>query len=410
MRTITALVLVIGFATGGCGQSVRRAPDEVDGEAGGTGGASNGGAGTGGSFGTSGGGGSDTGGSAGAAGASGAATGGNSSSAGTSGSGGTKPESTCASVTLTSEKPDPLPVVFVVDASESMNEEVAGNASSRWELTRDALEATFLALGDNVTAGVTYFPGERADDELCYHHELAVPIADVDSTQREGMAESLAAVVPEGPSPARDAYEFALEEEDRFIVGYSAIVLVTGGAPAPPMCLEKAPEDPWQEVLGSISHARQFHGTMTLVAGTWGSEGERSSLSQLANAGDLEGDACHGDGREFCHIDLTTGADLATEVIAALAPIRAVSYACDFSVPVPSDGTPPDLEDVRVTLTPSAAPDIPFTRFGLDEPCSGYGFQLVGDFVRLCPGGCGAVIDDPGASLTISTGCSSAPL
>jgi hypothetical protein len=209
-----------------------------------------------------------------------------------------------------------------------------------------------------------------------------------------------------GSKPTGDAYEFALAE----LTSFGVLVLVTDGPPDVGKQCAEPREEPWLEVRGSIDHASRGHGVNTVVVGTWGSEAERDALSDLAAAGDLFDPARCND-RDYCHIDLTTGADLGAELLASLSPVRTATYACDLPLPVPADRTPADTSDVVVTLTASDGRTIEVARLEPDSACETDGFTLVGEppnppLVRLCPATCETALSDPGASLTISAGCS----
>jgi hypothetical protein len=197
-------------------------------------------------------------------------------------------------------------LLFVVDSSGSMAEEVQGTAYSRWEVLRDLLaSAVFPGLPDTARVGFFTFPNRRSDADPCFESLVSAPIAPLGAAQRADLDSALDAVVPEGGTPTHDAYLFALTTLDAFTdAGPKAIVLITDGLPNHSKgCMRSdplMPVDP-QPLLEEISGA-SARGIRTFVIGWLGTESEdRAWLSNAAVRGGTAEPGCVDP--MFCHVD-----------------------------------------------------------------------------------------------------------
>ncbi|HEX5100618.1 MAG TPA: vWA domain-containing protein, partial [Polyangiaceae bacterium] len=124
----------------------------------------------------------------------------------------------------------PSTLLFLVDTSQSMAEEVAG--LTKMELTADALRNAFANLPSDAAVGLMFFPLMELGSMPCFDASLTVPLDALDEDQRAALDAAVASVQPSGATPTHDAYRFALENlKSSALAGPKYIVLITDGAP-----------------------------------------------------------------------------------------------------------------------------------------------------------------------------------
>jgi hypothetical protein len=339
-------------------------------------------------------------------------------------------DSQCAGKTAVVE---PLPAVleFVVDVSDSMGQDVNGGTiqpdsgvQSKWEITRPVLATALDALGDDVLVGMQFYPsndgslgGPGAPAGDCVDDTTAYPIAALGapgSAQRVTLATALDTTPLSLGTPTHDAYVYALENGLGAYTGPGSpfMVLITDGAPAQTLGCGPVTVgvDP-QPIVDAVA-AANAEGIKTFVIGSPGSQTSMSTppedmrpwLSDAATAGGTALPGCSSAGPNYCHLDMTTAADFATALSAALADIgTAVVQTCTFTAP---DSTAAlDLETTTVLLTRSDQTSV-LVLPDADADCALGGWTRgPNDEVILCPATCDMVNADAGAEVSMSIGC-----
>lgn len=350
--------------------------------------------------------------------------GGSTSDAGSDGEGG---EQACAT-TRQEAKLAPANLLFVIDKSGSMNcnppeGDEALNARcanfpvkedpslpSKWEVTTEALSNALdtLALQPNVRVGMNLFP---RDSSCRVESTPNVDVAALDTAQRTDIGDLLSETTPAGETPIAGAtilsyahLSEALRAGD--LDGNVFVVLLTDGA-------ETCKESELPKLLAEdVPNARLFN-IRTFVIGAPGSENARSLLSQMAFVGGTASSAnCnHSDAQPDegdCHFDMTTSADFAADLDAALQEIsRTKVLSCEFEVPENPDGGGVDLNKVNVTFQPSDGEleEIPKDTSAACDEAAGWQYSADASKIVLCGDVCDRVQDDAEGQVRIVLGC-----
>lgn len=345
----------------------------------------------------------------------------------------------------------PASVLFVVDRSGSMAcnpppmqdsasceaspAPVDGTKPSKWQITVGALKSVFDTLLQNkstASIGLSFF----SNDNTCgVQSAPTVPVRPVTGAQVAALANALDATTPNGGTPIVGATTLAyayLHQEASQTPGCAEpcgargnryVVLITDGADSCPMPT-RAEDAAACSAAGScpgylvekVAPQAVAANIRTFVIGAPGSEPARGYLSELAFKGGTarNGGNCVHDPRGTagdCHFDMTSSADFAGALNAALGDISGAALGCEFAVPDSVSAITPDK--VNVQFAGGAAAPI---CFGHDErPCqadaSGWQFARKADGqmdlsrVVLCGGACDQVRADPAARVDIVLGC-----
>lgn len=350
--------------------------------------------------------------------------GGSTSDAGSDGEGG---EQACAT-TRQEAKLAPANLLFVIDKSGSMNcnppeGDEALNARcanfpvkedpslpSKWEVTTEALSNALdtLALQPNVRVGMNLFP---RDSSCSVEPAPNVDVAALDTAQRTDIGDLLGDTTPSGETPIAGAtilsyahLSEALRAGD--LDGNVFVVLLTDGA-------ETCKESELPKLLAEdVPNARLFN-IRTFVIGAPGSENARSLLSQMAFVGGTasSADCNHSDAQPDegdCHFDMTTSADFAADLDAALQEIsRTKVLSCEFEVPENPDGGGVDLNKVNVTFQPGDGEleEIPKDTSAECDEAAGWQYSADASKIVLCGDVCDRVQDDAEGQVRIVLGC-----
>jgi hypothetical protein len=350
--------------------------------------------------------------------------GGSTSDAGSDGEGG---EQACAT-TRQEAKLAPANLLFVIDKSGSMNcnppeGDEALNARcanfpvkedpslpSKWEVTTEALSNALdtLALQPNVRVGMNLFP---RDSSCSVESAPNVDVAALDTAQRTDIGDLLGDTTPSGETPIAGAtilsyahLSEALRAGD--LDGNVFVVLLTDGA-------ETCKESELPKLLAEdVPNARLFN-IRTFVIGAPGSENARSLLSQMAFVGGTasSADCNHSDAQPDegdCHFDMTTSADFAADLDAALQEIsRTKVLSCEFEVPENPDGGGVDLNKVSVTFQPGDGEleEIPKDTSAECDEAAGWQYSADASKIVLCGDVCDRVQDDAEGQVRIVLGC-----
>lgn len=337
----------------------------------------------------------------------------------------------------------PATLQLVIDVSGSMNQPPPGqNGRSKWEITRDALEAAVDSLPPSVAVGALYYPNKTVSSNSssdpgpvsdCVNVSETMPL-DVlgtdGSAQRNAFANSLRSVSVDSYTPTHDAYEYALDNE---LVPYQGpnkfMLLITDGAPTiehgcswpvepavigPTQNGDGAHDGETDVIIDDIHDAFLDHGVRTFLIGAPGSEqsvesgtDKRPWLSEAAVLGGTPLPDCEVEGPNYCHFDMTQSTDFASELRAGLATIAGqIVDQCVFAVPdAPSgDGkVDPALTQLIIEWGDGSKSLIHGDGSGGCE--DGWVYDDDEETVELCEQTCDELRTDNGARVHVSFGC-----
>jgi hypothetical protein len=328
-----------------------------------------------------------------------------------------------------SSEPELLPIVLmlVVDTSASMNDRPNGSQSSKWDITRSALGTALDSMPATASVGVLYFPNMNTSGSdvarpinQCVNIDAMIPIAalgDAGSQQRNTIATSLTNTRPQGSTPTHDAYDYAYQNGmvASKLTGNRFMLLITDGAPTLKQgCqgggMPNTPQ-PTAPIIAEILSTRQA-GVRSFIIGSPGSESVnnvdvRPWLSEAAVDGGTARSGCSLYGPDYCHIDLSQGADFAGQLNAALARILGLITSCTFDVPATGkDGQPVVKDQVNVIYTPGGGEAVIVGRDDATDCQDGWQFDADGRVV-LCPNTCATAQNDPNGKVQLVFGCDS---
>jgi len=322
----------------------------------------------------------------------------------------------------------PVNMFVMFDRSGSMDDEAdETTGATRWDLASAAL-TTFFQDPSAVGLGVAlrFFPHDLpaagcqgGDDEVCDAVACSQPLVPPSAAPTT----ALPTLMTE-PAPA-DAHEAALvgaimssapgDDPDngggtpiyaaldgalRWASGYqmahphpqqqTVVVFVTDGAP-------NGCEDDFDIISQLAADAYAAVGVTTYTIGLTGS-----------NEGDMEQIAQAGNGDSFFVDD---GPMAAQDLVAALQAIQGSVLACDFAIPMPTDGGMADPNQVNVQYTPMpGAMPVPFTQVASAADCGTsqswyYDNPAAPTRIHLCPSVCDTVRANPTAGISVAIGC-----
>lgn len=323
----------------------------------------------------------------------------------------------------------PAVLQFVVDVSGSMDDPAPGSQNqSKWEVTRDALHEAIDDLPASVAVGMLFYPNVPSHDRSLEPKDVSdcvavdelvevAPLLELESPQRELIADGLDDANPEWYTPTHDAYNYALQSG---LIPYESVarkfmLLITDGAPTmSENCV--APEDgvmdmPTDVIIEDIAAAYD-EGIATFIIGAPGSEESSESntdmrpwLSAAAEEGGTASENCEIDGPNFCHLDMTQEEDFGEALRAGLASIAGqVVDSCTFQVPEPPPGKTIDVNRTNVVVNKgdgTIALILPDTNGSCEE---GWTFNADGN-LELCPVSCDQIKLDSRATLSLTFGC-----
>jgi hypothetical protein len=333
----------------------------------------------------------------------------------------------------------PTKLELVIDVSSSMNNAAPGTDRSKWEVTRDALlEAvvgvTGAGLPDYVAVGLMLYPNKNTaapaltptDPSQCLNTVDAVPVAilggDESGSHRSLIRQRFAQVSLGRGTPTVDAYDWALNHsgvigDASAVSGDAYLLLMTDGMPTLNAgCWnptgEFRPIDASGAAVVSAVDAAYFQSVKTFVVGLPGSEDGRSWMSHAAYVGGTGVAGCDQSGTngKYCHLDLTTAADLSSALRQGLATVVRAVASCKFALPARGSGIDPsELSNFNPLIRHSDGSTYWLGRNPTaDEDCS-IGFRLDNNMqLAFCKDTCAEYRADPGASIQVLFGCSTA--
>jgi hypothetical protein len=306
----------------------------------------------------------------------------------------------------------PAVVQLVVDTSQSMNSDAPGSNRSKWEETRVALLGAIGELPATTAIGVVFYPDRENDPNRCLDTNVDVALAALGGTasnQRRQVELAFRNQSPDGGTPTHDAYRFALNELAKSpLPGARSVVLITDGTPTYSLGCEGTGlvQDAVDPAPLIPEAATALSGSVhTYVIGSPGSEGARSSLSRMAEAGGTARAGCSHNGPKYCHFDMTEEANFATSLRDALAEIAGLALSCNYVLPAPPGGATLDPNQVNVVFEPEGGETELLLRSPAGERCaSGWQYASEGQQIALCSDTCDHV-RSTGGSLTLQFGC-----
>jgi hypothetical protein len=232
-----------------------------------------------------------------------------------------------------------LPPITASDACEAMSPpaKVDPASPSKWEVISDVLGQALNALAPadaklDVRAGLSYF----SIDGVCGATSTpTVPMAAVNPAQLDLIRSSIVGQKPKGGTPIVGGSVLAYKylHQTLGVTGNAHVVLITDGADS---CADYyasnpaiGPGDHVASLIATEAPKAAAYGIKTWVIGAPGSEPARSTLSNLAIAGDTQRSTDCTPGSSAnpttgdCHYDMTTG-DFRVALQTALDHIMAV--------------------------------------------------------------------------------------
>lgn len=329
-----------------------------------------------------------------------------------------------------------LPAVLqlVVDVSGSMEDPAPGSrGSSKWEVTRDALEEAIAEMPASVAVGVLFYPNRGVSQsssprevDACVETDEIVPIAPLGeamSDTRSALQDAIRQADVGSYTPTYDAYTYALEESllPFQTTSKKFMLLITDGAPTlDEQCVDvpgggnnRGGDAPTQPIIDEVASALDDHGVRTFLIGSPGSERSSESetdmrpwLSEAATLGGTSTDGCDEDGPEFCHLDMTQEPDFAGALSEGLARIAGqLIDSCTFQVPEPPDGEEIDANKTNLIVRWGDGKASLILPDNIGDCSDGWKFNDEGD-VELCGDTCDEVKLDALASVSLNFGCS----
>lgn len=303
----------------------------------------------------------------------------------------------CALYELTAEvKPVNLYVMF--DKSSSM-------AGSKWDAAKAGMTAFVQdAASDGLKVALRFFPRDADATPACDQQAYEEPTVDFTALP-DGAAAIVAAMEAEAPdgfsTPIYPALGGAIlegiEVAENSPGEVSAVLLVTDGAPEGPadMCGGVDPEDP--QVLADLAAAGAAFDppVATYVVGLPGVDQATANL--IAAAGGTD------------EAILVASTNVESEFQQALSKVRGDALPCSYEVPeqVLSGEVSIGLVNVEITQPGGEPETVPF-----DPSCTGEGWhyddQQSPTSIDLCPDSCQHLEANPGVSIRVVLGCTTA--
>jgi hypothetical protein len=309
------------------------------------------------------------------------------------------------------------PVQSVEDCNKDPRRAQPG-APSRWETTVAALDQTFAGLsGRSAAIGLSLF----SSDGACGADSVPqVGLSPVDDQQITALSSALDRASPAGGTPIVGSVVLAYKHlhQELHAGGNRFVVLITDGEES---CGSGGDEDDKANLAAArkqlleveVGKARDAN-IRTFVIGAPGSEGARGFLSELAFRGGTArtSDCQHGDPEAMngdCHFDLTTAADFANVLGAALGKISGEAIGCEFRTP---NGLS-QMVNVQYSASGSAPTCFRHDDAACNGGANGWQFKKAPDgsddltSVVLCGAACETVKSNPNTTVDVILGCAS---
>jgi hypothetical protein len=340
---------------------------------------------------------------------------------------------TCASSMVKADK-IPLDLFIMLDQSGSMTDTVAGGGT-KWSAVTGALDAFVQQPGlDGVSVGLQYFgvpPGGgtcsvlscNADPDCgasacgpcvlnvclgliggvgqdsCNAADYAV--AAVEIAPLPGVAaaitQSISVHSPTTSTPTSAALQGAIDHASTWAHSHpnDAVVVVFATDGDPSECDTSLPDIDAIAAAGAAATPK----VLTFVIGVG---------SSLAN---LNGIAAAGGTMSAFLVD--TGGNVNQQFLDALNNIRHAALGCQYTIPLPTDGSPPNYQEVNVVYTPGGGGmprTIPYVMDKANCPMGGDGWYYDDPNnpmeIILCDQSCTTVEADMTGEVDITLGCS----
>jgi hypothetical protein len=313
------------------------------------------------------------------------------------GSGNTADAPACATATVTAMT-SPLDLYVMLDQSGSMTDPVSGGGD-KWSAVTSALSSFVAQPGlTGISMGLQYF-GLEPDgiDDSCTASDYATPEVEIAALPGVGgmITASMATHSPSTGTPTSAALQGAINHASAWATAHTgdvaAVVLATDGDP--------------EECDTNLTHidtiaATGYAATPKIATFVIGVGTDTSNLNGIAMSG----------GTTSAFI-VDTNSNVNAQFLAAMNAIRN-SASCQYQIPVPTDGSMPNFNEVNVVFTPSngSPMTIPQVPSAAMCPATGDGWYYnnpaAPTAILLCTSTCGTIQADASGSVNIALGCS----
>jgi hypothetical protein len=303
----------------------------------------------------------------------------------------------------------PATLELLVDTSGSMSQRAPGVRGSKWQVTSQALLSAIDGMPGETSVGIVFYPNVPNNAQPCFDQSEAVsvaPLAAAGSAQRQKINTAVGRQNPRGGTPTHDAYRYTLTQlEAASTAGSRFVVLITDGQATYSLGCKGGGQnavDP-QPLIDEAARALAA-GVYTFVIGSPGSEGARTSLSQMAEAGGTATPGCSHNGPNYCHFDMTTQTDLGAGLANALSEITGIALSCRYDVPPAPAGNVLDPDKVNILFTPPGGTQQLIPRSSDSGCASGWQYSADQSQVQLCGSTCDEIRSSKGG-VTLQFGC-----
>jgi hypothetical protein len=298
---------------------------------------------------------------------------------------------------------------LLVDTSGSMSQRAPGVRGSKWQVTSQALLSAVEGMPSETSVGVVFYPNVPNNAQPCFDQSevvSAAPLAAAGSAQRQKINTAFGRQNPRGGTPTHDAYRYTLTQlEASSTAGSRFVVLITDGQATYSLGCKGGGQnavDP-QPLIDEAARALAA-GIYTFVIGSPGSEGARTSLSQMAEPGGTATPGCSHNGPNYCHFDMTTQNDLGAGLANALSEITGIALSCRYDIPAAPAGNVLDPDKVNILFAPPGGTQQLIPRSSGSGCASGWQYSADQSQIQLCGSTCDEVRGSNGG-VTLQFGC-----
>ena len=305
----------------------------------------------------------------------------------------------CATSVVTAEKVA-LDIYVMLDQSGSMDDSVTGG--TKWTTVTSSLN-TFLGQPglDGVSVGLGYFgvPDATGFGDSCNAADYKVPDVEIAPLPQVAtqISSSMSQHSPTTATPTSAALQGALDHAKDWAGSHpgdaTVVILATDGDPS--------------ECQTDISQiqaiaAAGFNGTPKIPTYVIGVGSSLSNLNAIASSG--------GSTSAFL---VDTGGNVNQQFLQAMNDIRHAALGCTYSIPMPTDGSMINYNEVNIIYQPGnggAPVTLPYVMDKASCPATGNGWYYddpnAPTQIVLCDSSCAGIEVDETGSVNITLGCS----
>jgi hypothetical protein len=252
---------------------------------------------------------------------------------------------------------------------------------------------------NGMRAALSYFPIGIGDDTMCVLPSYATAAVPLTALPSPLFSASITATSPKGDTPTRLAMQGAIAQAKAIAAANpdqkTVIVFATDGEPVGCGVQWNNPAKQQQEVTATAADVAAIASTIpTYVIGVGPSV---ALLDEVAKAGGTT---------KALQVSVGDPNQTNASLLAALSAIRGKVIACDFDIPLPSDGRPIDYDKVSVVFTPSSGAE---KKLAYDPLCAAEGFKFDNPAapkkVVLCKNSCDIAQADGGGKMNVNFTC-----